>query len=296
MNWIFFAILAPALWAITNLFDKYLLEKHIPNINVYLFFTGSIGLVVLFGIPFFGFVLPPLHIIIAGLVAGALFNYQMFPYFKALTIEEASRVVPIYQLSSIFVLVISYLIIHEKLTFHEFIAFPLLVLGGFLVSIKRIEGIFTLSKALWFMIGAAFLYALHILLSKYLYLHITYYQGLVWISIGGFLSVLPLLLGKQTRKDVRLFFNKRPIIKGLMVGNELINLGAIVASQMALSTGPASLVAAFIGTQPFFVLLFTLITSIWFAKIVKEETKIHIVVHKMIALIITFVGVYFASQ
>lgn len=295
MNWVFFAILAPALWSITNLFDKYLLEKHVPNVYVYLFFTGVLNLLVLLGIPFLGFAIPPIPILIIALIAGALFNYQILPYLKALTIEEASRVVPLYQLSPVFVLILSFLFLHEHLTSHELLAFPLLVLGGFLVSLKRVEGVFHISKAFFFMLLAAFLFSLHVLTSKYVYLNMNFYQGFTWISIGGFISALPLLLSKQTRKDTALFFRKSSMVKGAMVVNELVNLGAVISLQLALAAGPSPLVIALGGTQPFFVLLFTLLTSLTLPQLIKEETKMHIVFHKAIALAIIFIGVCFAS-
>ncbi len=295
MSWIFLAIFAPALWSITNLFDKYLLEKHVPNIYVYLLFTGILNALVLLGIPFFGFVIPPLPIILISLVAGALFNYQILPYLKALTIEETSRVVPLYQMSPLFTLALSFLFLQEHLTEKELFAFPLLVIGGFLLSIKRVEGVFKISKAFFLMMSACFLYSLHVILSKYVYLHMSFYQGFVWISIGGMISVLPLLFSKKTRTDSRAFFRKSRVVKGAMIVNELINLLGIASLQLALSLGPSSLVVALGGTQPFFILTFTLLTSWLLPHLIKEETKIHVVLHKMLAFIIISIGVYLVS-
>jgi len=198
-------------------------------------------------------------------------------------------------MSPVFVLILSYLFLHEHLSGNELLAFPLLVFGGFLISLKKVEGVFRVSKALLFMLLAAFLYSLHVILSKYIYLHMSFYQGFTWISIGGFLSALPLLLVKQTRKDTMAFFKKSNVVKGAMVVNEFVNFGAVASIQLALSAGPSSLVVAFGGTQPFFVLSLTLLTSLLLPRIIKEETKVHIVAHKVIALIIIFTGVYLAS-
>ncbi len=99
MDYFLLAFLAPFLWAISNRIDKYLLAKH---------FKGEIGALFLFSCFISVVALPIIYLIqpsvifidpfyaIILILTGALYIAYMFPYFAALNIEDASRVIPIF--------------------------------------------------------------------------------------------------------------------------------------------------------------------------------------------------------
>jgi len=256
--------------------------------------NGLAGLlpILLLGVVFWGLPVPALGVLGASLITGALFNYQMLPYFKALQITDASRVVPLYQFTPFFALVFAYLFLHESLSYKALIALVLLVLGGFIISIEKVEGVFRLSKALLYMLCACILYALYLTLSRYVYLHVSYFTGMAWQTIGGFISVAPLLLVHKTRHDVRqvvtTMSNK---IKSLFFTMEALNLLAILSVQLALVSGPAALVGALGGIQPLYILVLTALVSTWLPKILKEDTAWRTLAHKSFAVILIIAGV-----
>ena len=83
--WLFFALLAPALFALTNILDK-LLTKRFSGASLNVAAGLSVGLALL-AIPFLD-VNIPLLIILVGLVGGAFWFLGGFPYFKAMAIED----------------------------------------------------------------------------------------------------------------------------------------------------------------------------------------------------------------
>ncbi len=238
MSWILLALIAPILWGITFIFDKYLLEKHIPNIYFYMLISGFMGLLVLLGIPFYGFIIPKFNIMVLAIIGRFLYNYLTLPYFKAITLSELSSVVPIFQLTPVFTFILTILFIHVQYTIISLVALILLVLGGLLISIEHIDGVFKITKAFWYMLLSYAMYSIYMVLSKFIYLNVSYYTGLTWISIGGFLSVLPLLFSTSIRKETKSFITgTKLLVKSLVLLNEIINLLAILSIQLALVTG-----------------------------------------------------------
>jgi len=69
------------------------------------------------------------------------FTSSTLPYFKALTVEEVSRVIPLLQLTPVFVLILSSFFLRETLKPEDYVAFGLLVLGGILFAIRLGKGI-----------------------------------------------------------------------------------------------------------------------------------------------------------
>ena len=94
MLWLTVAISAYLILAIVFLVDKYLLVGPIPNPQVYTFYIGTLGILVLILAPFVGLYIPELSQIVLSLLAGALFIYGIFWLNKALRLFEASRVIP----------------------------------------------------------------------------------------------------------------------------------------------------------------------------------------------------------
>jgi uncharacterized membrane protein len=90
-------------------------------------------------------------VLIFTIVVGLVRIYYTLPYFKALAVEGVSRVIPLLQLTPVFVLILSSLLLRETLKPEEYVAFGLLVLGGTLFAIRLGKGI-RISRAFYLMI------------------------------------------------------------------------------------------------------------------------------------------------
>ncbi|PIU98265.1 hypothetical protein COS61_02340, partial [Candidatus Wolfebacteria bacterium CG03_land_8_20_14_0_80_40_12] len=71
---------------------------------------------------------------------------------------------------------------------------------------------------------------------------------------------------------------------------EILNLVGKVFITIAIATGYVTLVNALSSVQPFFVLLFAVILSIFYPSIIKEELNKPIIVQKLVAIILMFIG------
>lgn len=296
MSWVFFAVFARAIWAGNNVVDKHLISRHIQNPVSYLFIVTSIQLLVLVIIPFHNLSVPPLNILLAAFFSGALFMYGLLPYFQSLTFEEASRSVSIWQITPIFVLIISSLTVGEQFDTNDWMAFVLLFTGGILISTRKIESKFHLSKAFFLMLGSCVIFAIQTVLSKYVYLNIVYLDGFMLSRIGAFLGVLPILFFSSQRtaivKSIVSVGNK---VKIIILINTLIAISALASYEYAISKSSVTLVNALGGIQTVFLLLYATILSLWFPSIVKEELRKSVLILKVLAISLIIAGVYLVS-
>ena len=292
MSWILIAISAYLILAIVSLVDKYLLVGPIPNPKVYTFYIGVLGVLVLFLAPFVGFSVSQPGQIILSLLAGAIFTYGLFWFYKALRDFEASRVVPaIGGILPLFTLGIVYIFSagKETLGYFEFFAFILLILGSILITYERSKKISF--KSLQISAIAAFFLSLSFVLTKYVYLAQPFWSGFIWIRIGGFLMAISFfLLFKEIREEIfkkKVSFKKRTI--GVFLSNQAMGAGAGILQNWAIFLAPlvcVAIVNALQGVQYVFLLMFTVLLSLKFPQILKEEISKKILFQKIISILL----------
>ncbi len=94
MNWFFIALIGPALWALVNHIDKYIISKYFTGKGVgsLVLFTSLSGLIISFFILVFGFShlsIGVISTIVIG-INGAILVAAFIPYLHALENEKVS--------------------------------------------------------------------------------------------------------------------------------------------------------------------------------------------------------------
>lgn len=291
---IFFAILSPAIYAIINYFDKFFLEKFKINSLILSVYSGIIALFVsIFLILVFGLHKFSLNITVAIIFSGFLIELYLLPYFRALSLDDASTIVPLMQFTPIFVMIGDAIILKEALTATQYIGAGFIIVSGVILSAKKINSyIFKPRKAFWLMILAGMCTALSVLLFKYGASNQDFWLILPYESFGIFLcSMLALFY----RKNYKIFITQTKNLKKsaflLMFLNEGIYILARYLGLFALSLISASLVSVLAGIQPFFALMYGVILSLWFPFILKEVITKKNLLLKISAIMVIIVGI-----
>lgn len=293
-TWIIFSLIAPALWAITNLFDSKLRNSYIKDEYVLTSFAGFAGLLAFLFAPIYGFSFPGILLFIISMIAGVLYIYTMIPYFKALSIEDASTVIALWYISPILIPFFARFFLNENLLFIQYLGFALILTGGLLISIKR--NVFKkihVSKALFMMLASGIMLDIYYLLEKYIYQNQPFWNGFLWIRIGNFVGALTILSIPKYRKSfikIKNHLNFKSF--KLIFGAELLNLIALVFIGLALSVGPVSLVTSLTNFQPLFLLLYVILLSKFFPKLYQEKLSKKIIFIKTIAVALLISGLY----
>jgi|SRR3989344_4237723 len=295
MNWVIFALLSRVLWAADNIVDKLLIEKHLKNPIVLTLISGisalllSIIIILFNGLSWIGFQ-PTALVIFAGIIQ----ILAVFSFYKAISKEEVSRVIPLFQLTPPFVLILSFLFLGEILEANHYLAFVLILLGGFLISLKKVEGVFRLRSAFWWMVLSSLIYAIQIIILKSLYIAYPFWNLTVYLGVGEFLPIPIMLLFITNFRNIfsKSLLGLKPVGWILVILTMFFATTASLSGFWALTTGPASLISVLRGFQSLFVLIFAVIISVWLPKILKEELSKSVLGIKAIAIFLMVIGLY----
>lgn len=303
MNWFLIALLAPALWSVTNYIDKYLISKYFSSAGpgALLIFSSLIGFLV-FPIIFIihpdVFAIQKSHALLIAL-NGVLFLAYLFPYLYALQKDDASNVVPLFQTAPIFSYILGYAFLGESLSQTEMLAASVLLAGAVILSLEfSARKIRFKTNVLGLMLLSSFLFALNSLIFKFVAVNsnfwITYFWGYVGWSIAG---VLLFGFFKKYRLEFLSVFRKsRKSVVSLNILNEIISIVAGMCFNFATLLAPLALVTAVNGFQPFFILLYGIILTVFFPKVVKEDISRKTLIHKLLAITLMFIGGYLLNM
>lgn len=293
-NWLVFALIAPALYASVNFIDKYLLSKEIKDYRALPIYTGIFGFIagLLFWI-FTGF--PILHTkdALIVLTTGVITSLSLVVYAKALSKEETSNIIILFQMFPIVTLLLSFLFLKETITLKQLIGFVLIFASAISISMKS-KNKFSLSPAFFLILLYDFLWASSAVLIKYTSNFMSFSKIVSYESFGvGLGGILIFIFSSGIRKAF-LKNVKRIRIKAL--GVIALNEGVFVLAKsltfFAVSLGPTALVSILENTQTFYGILFGWILTLLAPAIFKEDVSKKGLAKKIIFTFVLLVGVW----
>jgi len=292
--WIGLTILSLGLFAAVNVLDKILRMQHLKSNLGFMMLSMLKNGALLILLPFVALQpMKPFDILLL-LVAGVLWQVLTYLYVIALSVEEVSRVVPLWNLAPPFTLVLAWLFLGERLSVMDYAAFAVLLFGAVLISthIRQLKSM-RLSKAFWLMLLATFLIVIHLVIMKYLLRSYSVLMLFLFIQLIGFLMAIMLFPFKRPREtfthDVTLL-SKGGI--ALFATMSLISFAAYLVYNYAISYGPLTMIAGLDGFQSLFLFIFTVLLSRFFPRILREDISMPVIVQKVVALVFLFVGLW----
>lgn len=297
MNWIYFVLIAQGIWSITSLIDKIIISKgHIKNPLVYIVLNGAMNIFLIFLLPFVA--IEPLKFtdFLIVMISGVLFSASVALYYKAVHYDEISRISVLAQLGPIFVLLFSFLFLMERLTKNHFIGFVFLVGAGIIISYKKAENSFRLSKAFWYMLASAFIGSISMVMAKHIFNATSFWNAFFWLRLSGFTALFVLLAPPIRHQFVETFRRMGKKIRGLLGFKVVVDFSALIFAGYALMKGHASLVSALSSSiQPIFIFILALFTSIYLPKVVMEKIDKKTILTKVLAIVLTIAGIVFIN-
>ena len=293
MDWLFFALLPPALWATLNIMDKFFLTKYIKSPYSYQVIIALSNILILPVFPLvseISFVYPwSLY----SLIVGAFSFLTFILYNKAMKLEEPSRVSIMSNLTPIMTLFMAYFLLGERLFPLQYIGILAIISGAFLISYKKTKNKFKLSPAILIMLIFAINIAAYQIIAKYFFSEIDYFSYNFWNALGLFLSTFIFLMNKKIRKD---FLNEPfKFDKGVwfwrFVGTYIYFAG-LLSFYFAVDTGFVSLASVFTSTQSMFVIVYSCILSFFMPGAIEEEINKKTVLLKVISASLIILGAY----
>ncbi|MDD5290488.1 MAG: EamA family transporter [Patescibacteria group bacterium] len=294
MSWILFSILAAFIWAIVNTVDKYVLTKWVKEPIIPVMIMGIVGLIASFiiflvqGFPY----LSPINIALA-FIAGIFYILANSFYFRAAKLEEISRVAPLFNLAPIFVLILAAIFLGEIFSPIKYLGIFSLVMGAILISSKNYLK-FSFKKPFWLMMASVISFAITLVITKYLLNSADYWTIFAYIRLGTIGALIPIFYFHFGKLASIVKEHGKKIV-GLISINETLNIFGILLFTIAAASGYITLVESLASAESFFLLLITIIISIFYPKVLREDIKKSTVLLKFIALILIFIGVVLIS-
>ena len=296
MSWIVYGIVGVFLWAIANVFDKIMrasfLKSTMPLVIGFTLVHFPLSLFLVIQNKAY---LTPTNYLIPAFISGVAITCAIMAYIKALSREEASRVVTFFQLTPVFVLVLAAVFLKERLLVSEYLAFILLLSGGLLISIKKIKDQFHLSPAIWLMIVSCFCAAIAQTLLKFAHALNSFWNifSLFYFGMGSGYFILFVLNSKARNNLFQTMKNK--VFLFLLLSSGVLSFLGFMLHNKAILTGPVTIVSTFSSIQSFFVLVIATVLSIQFPKYIQEDKNPKVLGVKLIAILLMFMGLALLS-
>ncbi|MCI0561689.1 MAG: DMT family transporter [Nitrososphaera sp.] len=264
MSWLTLQIGSLLLNSANSVLDKRLVRDHEPNPVMYLASFALVGMPVvavgLVVVPWPGYEAAGI-----GLLNGLIFTVMVLIYYRAMGLEDVSRLVPVLRLSSLLSLIFLALFRNDQLYIVHYMAAGLMTAGTIALSWKRSE---TRGRARHYVSRGIALISLVALLSAVssvldAHLNLTYSPLvlLVWTKAGNVLGMVVVLLIRQQREVFRRSLTtSSPRFRLLVVVEQVGRLVTGVLSDFAVQeAGSAAIVSVVGGLRPFLVMLLAVI-------------------------------------
>ena len=299
MTWMLFALLTPVLWALGDVAEKFQLDRVFKHWLSYFTFAYLAWSVIVLAI----FLAKPIAIdtthIVMALASGLLNTVGTVFYLKAASKEEASRVVPLAYMSVVFVAVLSYVFLGEAFGLLTYAGMAMLIIGAALMSYRKTDGkLLPVTPVLGMIMLSALMNASSHIIDKSFLGNYDYWTLLFWSYFGGLAVVAWFMLDKRNHVHLpRLndFTGRRKVLV-LVVSTILVYFVADLAWLVAVSNAPVSIVAALSTTEPLFVLVLAVASSVFTPKLLKEEIGRSKIALKLLAIALIALGAFIVAS
>jgi drug/metabolite transporter (DMT)-like permease len=295
MSWMLFAILSPALYCVASFVDKYLLARVVTDYRGMPIYGAIMGLV--FGTLFWagsGFPLLAARDAALIILTGVLSVWGGVLYFKALSEEEASRIVVLIQTMPLLVLILSVIFLREVISPLQLAGFFLILLSAIGISVDHRSGFLRLSPAFYLQLLANLAWAVSAVLLKFVMATNSFFEVVSYESWGYALGGLTLWVAFPAIRQSFLDSLKTAGVKAVSIVflNEGVAVIAKLLGVLAISLGPVALVSVVGSTQVFFGILYGWVLTLLFPAIFKEDIQAANLFKKAMLAVVMFAGIW----
>lgn len=302
-TWVLFALIPQFFWVFSTLIDKVLLEKYTSErgplvLTLYSCLFSLCAAPLLVALDFEAFV--HYHQGVPLLLASGVLNVLwIWLYLLALARDDASVVIPFFQVVPLFGVLLAYVTLGETLTGRGILGMFCMVLAAILLTVERLNYVAVCSRigTLLIMIAASGVYATTNVLFKVGASDVSLFSALAWEHVGT-LSTGLLLIGVSLATTSVFLRSLRANGVPLLAANGINEGFTAVGNGMfayALLLGPVALVQSTNAVHPLLLFLIAAVLTRWAPSYYDED--IRKVWHmRLVALIVFAVGVFFLQE
>lgn len=308
MTWMFVAVAAYLILALTNILDKFLVENVLKSSKTYTFLVCVFGGLAVLAGPWF-LEWPGVSLFFLNILTGVFFSLALFFLYESLRHGETSRVlVLIGGITPVFSIIFSMVFLKEVYDSRQWMGIIFLLIGVYVIAflpkeknylsrvLRKIKFNFEpKSGGLLFAFLSAFFYSVYFVSTKLAYSDQSFASVFIWSRLGAFLFVLLFLIKKKERTIILESFKKGNPNRNkvLVIFNQVLGALGFLLQNYAVFLGSVALVNALQGVQYAFLLLISTVLALLSPKLLKETFSWRSFLQKMSAVILIFCGLYF---
>jgi uncharacterized membrane protein len=261
--WIQYALFSSLLWAIVHVLDEHCVDKIFskPWLGVITSSGISAGIFLLVPILKIPIVIPQWDLLVICLVTGAIIQLSQFFYFRALDFSDSGTVAAYWNLTPIFLLIISYWLFGYFITANNYLGIALLLIAS--IGLCAIDRFSNRWDTLYLMSIAAGLQTIVVTIEKYIFDRTDFFGAFLSITTGIIISGLASLLLKEVRSTLVVDLPKIKQALPIFIAIEVVNLVALYTGQIAVKLGVPVLVSAIEASTPAYAFGLSLLIALW---------------------------------
>jgi len=288
--WIVFSIMTALLWAISDIINKFVFTRWPIKPVIPVIFSCLVNLIISFGVYFHqGLYGLSVSQIFLAIIAAFFYLLGYLFYFRAVKLEEVSRITPLFYSMPLFVLILAAIFFQETFNLSKYVGIVLLVAGAVLISQKGSFN-FRFGKAFWFMILSAFSISANAIITKYLLNFADYWIIFSYTRGLGLLPFLIPLIYIKLPDLENAAKQSRGIAVGVILGSISLNSAGAILITVAMAIGSVTLTNALISIQPFFVFIFALFISKFYPQLFRENLNHSAIILKFVSILLIISG------
>lgn len=224
-------------------------------------------------------------------IIGAIDIAFLYPYFKALQVEETSVVTSLFSLEKLFIPVLAFIFVHETLTGTQYFGFAIIVVAT-LALVAHTHGRIRFDRrAFLYMALCSFLLASQLVIYKFTFETERWSTAFVWGTLWTFALTLPVIFIAKQRRAIAAHLQNFRHIAPLFALEELFTFFGVAGSTYAVALAPVTLVAGISSLQPIAVLLYAVALKRTLPGVFKEKVSRKSITKKIILFAILVFGV-----
>lgn len=292
MPWIFAALLEPIFHGGANVLDEYFTNKFFKNPVTLIFFSSLINILFL---PIIMLVqrpeMPSGTAMFWFAVIGAIDIAYLYPYLKALQVEETSVVTSLFSLEKLFIPALAFIFVQESLTMTQYLGFAIIILSDLALAAHTHGRVRFDRRAFLYMTICSFLIASQLVIYKFTFETERWSTAFVWGTLWTFALTLPAVFFAKQRRAIVAHLQNLRHTGPLFALEEMFTFLGSAGSTYAIALAPVTLVAGISSLQPIAVLLYAVAFKRALPGVFKEKVSRKSIMKKLILFAILIVGV-----
>lgn len=295
MLWLVFALIPAIGDGLGNIIDGHLSNNKFHNPWILLFYSGIMELLFL---PFLLLYRMPIIFsfkIMLFFPAIAFLDFlTLIFYYKALKEDDTSIVASLFSLGKIFVPILAFFVVGERLAPLQYIAFFVIIFASTLLTATSDGGKIKFNKSLLLMLLSSLVHSVEGVIYKYTLESVDWVSGFFYVTIFSLLgfAIIAIIKNKEVQKQ----FNTFKTNFKLVLFNSSVAFISNLSSVIAFSLAPITLVKGIFATQPFFVIIFTYFLSKYFKTNYREKMDRGNLIKKLVIFTVMLVALIFVIE